>query len=163
MEQLLVTPLGAGEMMAAKVLPTLVIGLVMLLPALAVAIRFGVPFRGSWLAFLATSAALVASASAIGVLVASAARTLQQALFVVFFVLFPLLFLSGTVTPIESMPQALQWLTLASPLRYYSTALTGVMLKGVGLEVLWPQLAAMTGLAVGLFAAAAVVFRRARR
>lgn len=160
MEQLLVSPLTPSEIMLAKTIPTLLVGMVMLIPSLAVAALFGVPFLGEAGPFIALSAAFLVSAIAIGVLIASAVRTLQQALFVAFFVLFPVLFLSGTMTPIESMPRALQVATLASPLRYYAEALSGVMIKGVGLEVLWPQLVTMLGLGAVLFALAGVFFRR---
>lgn len=91
---------------------------------------------------------------------ASLVHTLQQALLVAFFVLFPVLFLSGTMTPIESMPPAVELLSRLSPLRYYVDGLTGVFLKGVGLQVLWRPLAWMLALGAGLLAASSMVFRR---
>lgn len=160
LEQLLVSPLRSHEVMLAKTIPTLVVGLVMLVPSLGVARLFGVPFRGGVGPFVALSAAFLMSTIAIGVVIASAVRTLQQAIFVAFFVLFPVLFLSGTMTPIESMPPMLQTATRISPLRYYAEALSGVMVKGVGLDILWPQLLWMLGLGVAFFAVAAVLFRR---
>ena len=160
LEQLQVSPLRSHEILLAKTIPTLVLGLVMLLPSLAVAWLFGVPFRGPVTAFVVLSSAFLVSAIATGVVIASAVRTLQQALFVTFFVLFPVLFLSGTMTPIESMPAALQMATRVSPLRYYADALTGVMVKGSGLDILWPQLLWMLGLGAVLFGIAVVLFRR---
>jgi ABC-2 type transport system permease protein len=160
LEQLLVSPLRSHEILLAKTLPTLVIGVLMLLPSLGVARLFGVPFRGGVGAFVVLSAASLVSTIAIGVVIASTVRTLQQALFVSFFVLFPVLFLSGTMTPIESMPRVLQEATRLSPLRHYAEALSGVMVKGVGLDVLWPQLVWMLGLGAAFFAVATVLFRR---
>jgi ABC-2 type transport system permease protein len=57
--------------------------------------------------------------------------------------------LSGFMFPIENMPRAVQWITLANPLRYFLVVIRGVFLKGVGLDVLWPQLAGL--LVIGLF------------
>ncbi len=64
---------------------------------------------------------------------------LQQALLISFFVLFPLMFLSGTVVPIASMLKALQVISHASPVRYYMEITLGIFLKGVGFAVLWPK------------------------
>jgi ABC-2 type transport system permease protein len=159
-EQLLVSPLRPGELIIAKTVPTLLIGLVSLGPSMLIARAFGVPLRGDPLTLAILSAALLTSAVATGVLIASAVRTLQQALLAAFFVLFPVLFLSGTMTPIESMPAALQQFSRASPLRYYMDALLGVFLKGVGLETLWPQLLWMLGIGSVLFFGSALLFRR---
>lgn len=159
-EQLLVSPLRPSELIVAKTLPTLVIGVLALGPAMLIARALGVPFRGDLITFVVLSLAFLSSAIATGVLIASLVRTLQQALLVSFFVLIPVMFLSGTITPIESMPPLIQALSRLSPLRYYMEALLGVFLKGVGLEVLWPQLAWMLGLGAGLFAWTAVLFRK---
>lgn len=159
-EQLLVTPLKPWQLILTKTLPTFVIGLLALGPAMLIARAFDVPFRGDPLTFAIVSAAFLLSAIGTGVLIASGVRTLQQALLVSFLVLFPVLFLSGTMTPIESMPWWLQELSRLSPLRYYNEALLGVFLKGVGLRVLWPQLVWMLGLGSVLFAGSALFFRR---
>lgn len=74
----------------------------------------------------------------IGIFVSTFARNLQQALLVSFFVLFPVMFLSGTIVPVESMPQFLQYLSLLSPVRYYMEISLGIFLKGVGWDILWP-------------------------
>jgi ABC-2 type transport system permease protein len=159
-EQLVVSPLTPGELVLAKTLPTFVVGLLALGPALLIARLFGVPFRGSPVDFTLLSAVFLVSAIGTGVLIASAVRTLQQALLVAFFVLFPVMFLSGTMTPIESMPDFLQTVSLLSPLRHYMEALLGVLLKGVGLDVLWPQLLWIAGLGLALFAGSFAFFRR---
>jgi len=159
-EHLLVTPLAPWEIVLAKTLPTFVIGMVALGPGLLIARAFDVPFRGDVVTFAVVSAVFLVSAIGTGVLIASSVRTLQQALLVAFFALFVVAFLSGTMTPIESMPPVLQRLSLLSPLRHYAEALLGVFLKGVGLRVLWPQVAWMAGLGVILFGGSAVLFRR---
>lgn len=159
-EQVLVTPLKPWEIVLAKTLPTFVIGMLALGPGMLIARAFDVPFRGDVLTLAIVSAVFLVSAIGTGVLIASGVRTLQQALLVAFFALFVVAFLSGTMTPIESMPPVLQWLSLLSPLRHYAEALLGVFLKGVGLRVLWPHVAWMAGLGVLLFGGSAVLFRR---
>jgi ABC-2 type transport system permease protein len=92
--------------------------------------------------------------------VAAIARTLQQALLLAFFGLFPLLFLSGTIAPVESMPEVLQRAAHLSPLRHYMDVILGVFLKGAGLPELWPQALALLAIGTALYALAWAVFRR---
>jgi len=159
-EQVLVSPLGLSELIASKTIPMFVIGMIAFGPSMLIARLFGVPFLGSPLAFLLISGALLLGAIGTGVLIAAVVRTTQQALLVAFFVLFPVLFLSGTMTPIESMPRALQTFSRISPMRYYVESLPAICLKGVGLEILWPQLLWLLGLGTVLFTVAALLFRR---
>jgi len=158
-EQLRVTPIRTAELFAAKTLPTLVIGLLSVFPSLLIVWWFGVPLRGSLWLFLALTAIFLASAIALGVFVASVSRTLQQALLLSFFGLFPLMFLSGTLAPVESMPKFMQTLSLVSPLRHYMDVILGVFLKGAGLADLWPQALALLAIGMPLFAAAILIFR----
>lgn len=142
-EQMLVTPIRAAEMIAAKMLPTLVVGLLALVPSLMIAAGFGVPMRGSLALFFLFSAVFLVSSMGIGILVATVAETLQQALLISFFVLFPIMFLSGTLVPLETMPVGLQYLAELSPLTHYMEAILGIFLKGVGIAVLWHPLTAI--------------------
>lgn len=139
-EQLMVTPLNQGEVVFAKSVPTFATGMFMLIPSLLVAYGFGVPIEGSLTLFFVASAIFLASAIAIGFFISTFARNLQQALLISFFVLFPLMFLSGTIVPVESMPLAMQYISLLSPVRYYIEIALGVLLKGVGWALLWPKL-----------------------
>lgn len=159
-EQLLVTPVSPSEMIAAKMLPPLLFCLLALFPSLLVASVFGVPLRGSVALFMLFSAVFLLSSMSIGILVAVIADTLQQALLISFLVLFPVMFLSGTIVPLESMPLGLQYLAEASPLRHYMEALLGLFLKGAGLDVLWPQLVAMLAIGAALLAVSLWRFRR---
>lgn len=158
-EQLRVTPVATAEMFMAKTLPTLAIGLLSVFPSLLIVWWFGVPLRGSLPLFLGLTAVFLLSAIALGVLIAIVSRTLQQALLLSFFGLFPLMFLSGTLAPVESMPEALQTLSLASPLRHYMDVILGVFLKGAGLAELWPQTLALAAIGAPLFAVATFIFR----
>ncbi len=138
-EQLMVTPLRRHEIVLAKLMPTLSIGLVLLFPSLLIARWFGVPMEGSITLFFLASAVTLIASMGIGIFVSTFARNLQQALLVSFFVLFPVMFLSGTIVPVESMPQFLQYLSLLSPVRYYMEISLGIFLKGVGWDILWPK------------------------
>lgn len=159
-EQLMVTPISVVQLFAAKTLPTLVLGLLALFPGLLVAKLFGVPIRGSLGALLLLTAIFLVSSISLGVLVAAVTRTLQQALLVAFFALFPLLFLSGTVVPIESMPYVLQVASLASPLLHYMDAILEIFLKGAGLIQLWPHALALLAIGTVLFTCAIFAFQR---
>jgi ABC-2 type transport system permease protein len=159
-EQLLVTPIRVGEMFAAKTLPTLVINLLAIAPALVVTRVFDVPIRGSLATFVVLAAVFQLSAIAFGVFIASITRTLQQALLLAFFGLFPILFLSGTLTPIESMPPLLQRASLVSPVRDFMEIILGVSLKGAGWTEPWPKVVILAIIGGVLFALSLIAFRR---
>jgi len=159
-EQLRVTPIRTAELFVAKVIPTLMIGLLSIFPSLLIVCWFGVPLRGSLLLFLGLTALFLISAVAIGVLIAAVSNTLQQALLLSFFGLFPMMFLSGTIVPVESMPEALQTASLISPLRHYLDVILGLFLKGLGASELWPQALSLIAIGAPLFAIATRVFSR---
>ena len=136
-EQLLVTPLRPAELVAAKLLP---MGLLMVI-GLAIGLLegrwlFGMPVRGSVWLFFGLSLLLLFTSMGLGTYIGAVARTLQQTLLLTFALLFPMIFLSGTIVPLESMPVPMQWLTYLSPLHYYLPIAKGVLLKGVGLDLL---------------------------
>lgn len=159
-EQLMVTPVTAIELLIAKMLPTLVVGLCALIPSLLIAALIGAPMRGSIALFFLFSAVFLVGSMGIGILIATVTETMQQALLVSFLILFPILFLSGTVVPLESMPVALQYLAALSPLRHYMDAILSIFFKGVGLEILWPDLAAMIVIGAVLFGGSIMRFKR---
>jgi ABC-2 type transport system permease protein len=153
-EQLMITPIRTTELFAAKTLPTVAMGLLSIFPTLVIAAWFGVPLRGSLALFIALTALYLVSSIATGVLIGSVSRTLQQALLLAFFLLFPVLFLSGNLVPIESMPRALQWVSLISPVRHYLQIVLGIFLKGTGMAELWPQVLALALIGSALFSIA---------
>jgi ABC-2 type transport system permease protein len=77
-----------------------------------------------------------------------------------FFFLTPMLYLSGFIFPIENMPRAIQPVTYLIPLRYFLVIVRGIFLKGIGLELLWPQALAMTAWGVGMLGLAVVRSRK---
>ena len=145
LEQLNVTPLRRWELIVGKLLPYGVIGLVDVLLVTAVAVLwFEVPLRGSLTLLLAMSLIYVLCTLGLGLFISTISETQQQAMMTAtFFFLTPMIYLSGFIFPIENMPAVIQPFTYLIPLRYYLVIVRGIFLKGVGLEVLWPQAAAM--------------------
>jgi ABC-2 type transport system permease protein len=160
LEQIRVTPIRAHELFLGKVLPPVTVTLGSLLPSLLVLRVLHVPMNGSVTTFMALEALFLLSAVSIGMFVASITDTLQQALLTSFFSLFPLLFLSGSVSPIESMPVWLQVASEASPLRHGIAITTGLFLKGAGMGELWPHAIALAAIGGPLFLSAWFIFRR---
>ncbi len=134
LERLLVTPLGRLEFLLGKLLPVAAIGLfdVALITVIAV-FWFEVPFRGSLLALALGSGLYLLSSLGIGLLISSYAGTQQQAMLLAFFVIMPLVILSGFAFPIRNMPPEVQWFTWLDPLRYYLVVVRDGFLKGGGL------------------------------
>lgn len=154
LEQLLMTPAGGWEILAAKIAPlfVLLMGDVLLASAIA-RLVFGLPFRGSYLLFLVLSALYVLVTIGIGILLATLARNQQQVILISFFFNVPIIQLSGAIAPIESMPPFFRLLSFFDPLRHYVNIARSLILKGVGIEVLLPEavvLAAFTGLLLGI-------------
>lgn len=163
LEQLNVTPLRRWELVAGKLLPYALIGVVDVLLVSAITIGwFGVPLRGSFALLFGLSLVYILNTLGIGLLVSTISRTQQQAMMIAtFFFLMPMIYLSGFIFPIENMPGAIQWATYVIPLRYYLDIVRGIFLKGVGLETLWPQ--ALSLLACGVTILGLAVARSSKR
>jgi ABC-2 type transport system permease protein len=162
MEQILVTPLSPATIILGKLVPYALVGIVEICTALPVVLLwFDVPLRGPAGVLALLTVPFILCTLGLGLLVSTLARTQQQAMMIATLVfMLPQIYLSGFIFPIQNMPQLFQWITYAIPLRYYVTVLRGVFLKGVGLEVLWPQGLAMLGLGVVLLTFARLRFRR---
>lgn len=162
MEQLLVTPLKPTHLILGKLIPYALVALVETLTAMPLVLFwFRVPLQGSLLLLLVLTPAFVLCTLGLGLLVSTLSRTQQQAMMLsAFLFMLPQIYLSGFIFPIQNMPRIFQWVTYAVPLRYYVVILRGIFLKGVGLAVLWPQVAALVALAAVILAIARVRFRR---
>jgi ABC-2 type transport system permease protein len=161
LEQVLVTPIPPMVLLVGKVVPYVVIGLLDTAIALgAGALVFDVPMRGS-LVFLgfATLLYLLSTVGA-GLLVATVAKTQQQAFMGGFFFMIPAILLSGNMTPVLAMPSWMQPVTWFNPLRWYIEILRANLLEGSGLVELWPHLIALTLVGTVLFGTALLRFRR---
>jgi ABC-2 type transport system permease protein len=163
LEQLNVTPIARWELIAGKLLPYGLIGLVDVLLVVAVAlVWFEVPLRGSFLLLMAMCVVYLLTTLGLGLFVSTISATQQQAMMTSsFFFLIPMVFLSGFVFPIDNMPGWIQPVTYLIPLRYFLIILRGIFLKGIGLEVLWPQAAALLAWGVGILTLA--VLRSSKR
>lgn len=163
LEQLNVTPLGRWELIVGKLLPYGIIGLLDVLLVIAVAVLwFEVPLRGSLVLLLAVTLVYVLCTLALGLFVSTVAATQQQAMMItVLFFLMPMVYLSGFIFPIENMPAAVQTFTYLIPLRYFLVMVRGIFLKGIGIDLLWPQALALT--AWGLVVLALAVARSRKR
>lgn len=144
MEQLMVTPMRPVELMLGKTLPFAVVGLLDVTLVTAVALLvFHIPFRGSALLLLFCSAIFLMSSLGAGLFLSTVSHTQQQAMMANFFFSMPAFMLSGFAFPIRNMPAAVQYLTYLNPMRYFIEIVRGIFLKGVGVTVLWPQMAAL--------------------
>jgi ABC-2 type transport system permease protein len=145
LEQLNVTPLRRWELVVGKLLPYGLIGLVDVLLVVAVAVFwFQIPLRGSFALLYAMSVLYLLSTLGLGLFISTISHTQQQAMMTAtFFFLMPMIYLSGFIFPIENMPAVIQPFTYLIPLRYYLVMVRGIFLKGIGLDLLWPQAAAL--------------------
>jgi len=145
LEQLSVTPLARWELITGKLLPYAVIGIIDVVLVLLVAINwFEVPMRGSITLLFGMCLIYLMSTLGLGLFVSTVSNTQQQAMMTsIFFFLMPMIYLSGFVFPIENMPAWIQPFTYLIPLRYFLEIVRGIFLKGIGLEVLWPQALAL--------------------
>lgn len=137
-EQLMVSPVTAPELILGKLVPYVVIGYLDFIFALTLGVGwFGVPIMGSLPLLLFLGLGFVICALAIGILISTAAKTQLQAMQLSFLVLLPSILLSGFIFPRESMPKIIQFLGSIIPLTYFLNILRGIILKGVGLDVLY--------------------------
>jgi len=152
LEQLNVTPIARWELIAGKMVPYALIGLIDILLVVFVAVFwFEVPLRGSLTLLLVMCAVYLLTTLGLGLFVSTISSTQQQAMMTSsFFFLIPMVFLSGFVFPIENMPTVVQPVTYLIPLRYFLIILRGIFLKGVGLETFWPDALALLGWGVGI-------------
>jgi ABC-2 type transport system permease protein len=144
-EQLSVTPLSRGGLILGKLLPYAVIGMIDVLLVIAVAVLwFEIPLRGSFVLLLAMCGLYLLATLSLGLFVSTISQTQQQAMMTtIFLFLMPMIYLSGFIFPIENMPWIIQQVTYLIPLRYFLVIVRGIFLKGVGMEILWPQAAAL--------------------
>jgi ABC-2 type transport system permease protein len=145
LEQLNVTPLRRWELIVGKLLPYGAIGMVDVLLVVAVAVFwFEIPLRGSFLLLLVLSLLYVLCTLSLGLFISTISHTQQQAMMTAtFFFLIPMIYLSGFIFPIENMPAIIRPFTYLIPLRYFLVIVRGIFLKGIGLDLLWPQAAAL--------------------
>ena len=156
LEQLNVTPLRRWELIVGKLLPYALIGMIDVFLVIAVAVLwFQIPLRGSAWLLIALTLVYLLTTLGLGLFVSTVSSTQQQAMMTTtFFFLTPMIWLSGFVFPIENMPIVIQVVTYLVPLRYFLVIVRSIFLKGVGIETLWPQVAALTAWGVAVLSLA---------
>ncbi len=160
-EALISTPVRPAEVIAGKVLPYFVLAAADAALVLFVGqVVFDVPMRGSYLLLFALLFFFVLGSLGVGILASTLTRTQIQAVFAGMIYWLPTIFFSGLFFPIEGMPKVLQYVTYLVPLRYFLEAARGIMLKGVGLEVLWLQSLVMVLFGTGTLFLATRLFRK---
>ena len=163
-EQLLMTPAGNSEIIIAKVAPIfLLLSFDIALALLVAKLAFGVPVRGSLLLFFLSASLCVLAGIGLGMMIATFTRTQQQAQLMSFFTNPPLALLSGATTPIEAMPTWLQPITEINPVKHFAIISRSILLKGSGVDVLYPQLLALAAIAFIMVAISSWQFRKQLR
>jgi ABC-2 type transport system permease protein len=131
--------------MLGKTLPFALFGLLDAMMIVLIGVFwFEVPLLGNPLVLLLGAVLFLMSSVAIGLFISTICSTQQQAQISTFFFTMPAFILSGFAFPIENMPEWIQYLTYANPLRYFLIIIRGVFLKAIGLDILWPQMLALT-------------------
>jgi ABC-2 type transport system permease protein len=160
LEQLLVSPLSASELILGKTIPVAGVALVQMTLVTTVALLwFDVPFRGSLAALALAAALFIVAGLSLGLLISTFSSTQQEAFLAMFLLLLPAIILSGFLYPIDTMPETFQHLTLANPLRHFLEIVRGIFLRGAGVGELWVQLSTLTAMAATGLAVAAWRFR----
>lgn len=161
LEQLVITPIKPWQLLAGKMLPFALIGIIDMTLILVVAVgHFGIPLAGSLALLYLAALVFLFTTLGMGLLISTVSRTQQQAIFVSLLVMMPSVLLSGLMFPIANMPEPVQWLTYANPLRYFLVIARGVILKGNNLRPLAPQFFLLFALGALVFTLAAVRFRK---
>jgi len=161
LEQLIVTPIKATELMIGKTIPFVAIGFIdMTLIMLVARLWFHVPMAGSVLLLYALAAIFLPTSLGLGLFISTVSRTQQQATMTSFFINMPSMLLSGFMFPIANMPKVVQMITYVIPMRYFLEIVRGIFLKGVGIDVLWPQALALLILGVTILSFSAMRFHK---
>ena len=157
------SPIGASAYVVGKTVPYFAISLVSSLGVVAVSmVLFDLPVRGSWVALIACVSLFLVGALAFGVLISTIAESQQVAFQIALLTSFlPTLMLSGFIFPISSMPVFLQAITHLAPARYFLVILRGILLKGVGVGLLWVDILSLAAFSLAVLALASLRLKRA--
>jgi ABC-2 type transport system permease protein len=161
LEQLMVTPLSATELMIGKIVPYVVISLFdLLIVVIAGVFIFDVPFAGSPLLLFGLSFIFLVACLGIGLLVSTVSQTQQQAMQLAIFTLLPQILLSGFIFPLTAIPWGVRWIAYLLPLTYFLPISEGIFVKDLGMGNLWPWALILLGYAIVVIGLAAWRFRR---
>jgi ABC-2 type transport system permease protein len=160
-EQLLMSPAGTAEIIVSKIAPLfLLLSAMMFIALIMIKTVFDVPFHGGLLPVIGGGALCVLTGIGIGTAIATFSKSAQQALLTGFFINPPLVSLSGALNPVEAMPKWLQPLTIINPIHHFASIARGSMLKGSGLDALWPNFLGLTIITIVLLSLSVWRFRK---
>jgi ABC-2 type transport system permease protein len=161
LEALVVSPLKRWEIMLGKILPNLLVAYGQMTLALMVAhYIFAVPIRGSVALLYALAAVFMLGTLGIGIYVSTLSRTVPQAMQLGFLAILPSIYLSGLLFPLEGMPEPAQYFARILPITYFLRIIRGIVLKGIGLDDLWPDVWPLIAFGVVIFTLAVLRFRK---
>jgi ABC-2 type transport system permease protein len=161
MEQLVVTPLRSTELMIGKLTPFVLIAMIDAVEIIVVGVLvFNVPINGSLALLFALSALFLSTSLGIGLFVSTIAKTQREAQMSSMLFVLPAMFLSGFFFPIAAMPKVLQYASYGVPLRYFLIVTRSIVLKGVGIDALVPEVRALAIFAVAIMTLAVLRFRK---
>jgi ABC-2 type transport system permease protein len=161
LEQLMVSPLTPVELIVGKTLPAAFVALVDMVMVTAISMLwFHIPLRGSFLLLGVSSLFFIFTGLGVGLFISTVSNTQQEAFMSMFLFFLPAMMLSGMMFPVENMPPALQYVTLADPLRHYILIVRGVFLRGAGWQALAPQIITLGAIGVGVLAFATTRFHK---
>jgi ABC-2 type transport system permease protein len=144
MEQLLVTPIKPSELIVGKLIPFILIGFIDVIFILTVGyLIFHIPVKGSLVLLLILSFFYLFSTLGLGIFISTIVQTQEQSMIITFLIILTMNILSGIIFPIANMPQAIQYLTYLMPIRYFAIIVRDILLRGIGIEILWPQVFAL--------------------
>ena len=161
MEQLIVTPIRSWELILAKITPYILVSFADTLLILVLGtLIFGVPIRGSIILLFAMTGLYLLPTLGYGLVISTIARTQQQAQLMVMPLMLPAMMLSGYIFPIASLPIVLQYVGALLPTTYFIYIMRAIVIKGVGISLILPQILALSVFAVALLGLAMWRFRK---
>jgi len=161
LEQLMVTPVKIWQLILGKVMPFLLLSFLALSIMLTVAfVVFQLTVQGSIFLLFVISALYLFSTLGLGIFISTLAQTQQQAMFISWFFIVFLIFLSGFLFPIENMPEIIQRLTYLNPMRYYVITLREIFLKGSSVKFLLNEILSLIAFGLVIFGLSSLKFHK---
>jgi ABC-2 type transport system permease protein len=161
LEQLMITPIRATELVVGKSVMAVALGYTLFVLMFGMVVwGFGVPMRGSLSLMLVLALIYMLVELGWGLMISSVAKSQMQALLIVFVVILVMVIFSGYAFPVDTMPPFMQLIANLFPLKHWLIVFRSIMLKGAGLDVLWPELLAILGLGVLIYTGTILLLRR---
>lgn len=162
LEQIMVTPIRPAELIIGKLIPFTIVGAINATVVMVVMVYgFGIPIRGSVPLLVGLAGFFLLTTLGLGLFVSTITRTQQQAMMIgQFFVLQPMMYLSGFTFPVENMPWLLRMVSWGIPMRHFLVIVRSLILKGVGIDALWLQASLLLMMGAGILGASIMRFRK---